>query len=341
LTAAEKTFQIVLPRKGKNRHHDLVNFAETILEIQEKVDFKISSRGWCYQLEGFNIVSKDQFNRVQKLINECRKKGLLPIDFVAEEQSRKFSNIHKPEDSTIQEEIASWINMVLNTIKTVHKPDYWIGEVFYIQMLVEKVDLISLFEPICKEYFIPIANSKGWSSILQRAEMIERFKEMEKLGKIPVLLYCGDHDPFGLAISDYLMKNLKDLELGTGWSPKNLIIDRFGLNYDFIIANNLTWIDNLTSGSGKKADLKNPIVADYINKYGERKVEANAIIVKPAEARQLCEEAIRFYLDDALERFAEIKQVIIDKYEEIYEETGIAEPLQDALDQLNDWEEEE
>ena len=78
-------------------------------------------------------------------------------------------------------------------------------------MVVEKVDLISLFQPVCRDYKIPIANSKGWSSMLQRAEYARRFKEARDNGLQCVLLYCGDHDPDGLRIGEFLRKNLEDL----------------------------------------------------------------------------------------------------------------------------------
>src|SRR5690606_38765788 len=103
-----------------------------------------------------------------------------------------------------------------------------------------KVDLVTLFSPVCKKYKIPIANSKGWSSMLQRAEYARRFQEARDKGLKCVLLYCGDHDPDGLRIGEFLRKNLQDLndikwEDGEiGYDAKDLIIDRFGLNYDFI-----------------------------------------------------------------------------------------------------------
>ena len=83
---------------------------------------------------------------------------------------------------------------------------------------------------------------------------MHRFEEMEDAGKQCVLLYCGDHDPGGLAISDFLQSNFEDLSDAVGWFPDNLIIDRFGLNYDFIEENNLTWIDNLETSSGGRLD---------------------------------------------------------------------------------------
>lgn len=332
-----------LPTRGNTRLIQLKQFADELIRIDEETGFKVSSRGWCYQLEGYGVITKGEFNRVNNLINECRKNGMLPIDFVAEESARKFEGVVMPScfDETPEEALKGWIQTTINADEY-YTPDYWRDERFYIQMLVEKVDLVTLFKPVCKEFNIPIATSKGWSSILQRAEMAARFKEAEDMyGCIPVLLYAGDHDPFGLAISDFLMKNLWDICKGTGWAPEKLIIDRFGINYDFIMKNNLTWIDNLETGSGKRPDTSNPIVKKYIDSYGERKVEANAIVTNPSAGRELCRSSIIKYLgDDVQDRFQEKRDDVSAEFNNIQIDTGILEPLHEAYNLLDDNEDE-
>ncbi len=174
----------------------------------------------------------------------------------------------------------------------------------FIQMLVEKVDLKSLFAPVCAEYAIPLANARGNADIYSRAAMMQRFAEREAEGKRCILLYAGDHDPAGLRISDFLRKNLADLSGATGWTPDRLVIDRFGLNADFITKNNLTWIENLETGSGARLDnprhpdFAKSYVQDYLAQFGARKVEANALVTRPAAGRQLCRDAIVKYVDD-------------------------------------------
>ena len=139
---------------------------------------------------------------------------------------------------------------------------------------------------------------------------MRRFKEHEQAGRRPILLTCGDHDPVGLNICDLYLAHFEELAEAVGWSPKNLTIKRFGLNYDFIERHKLTWIDGLLTGSGK--DLGDPChsqhkagyVQSYIKRYGKRKVEANALVVRPEEGRRLCREAIEQYLSlDAVEHY--------------------------------------
>ena len=182
---------------------------------------------------------------------------------------------------------------------------FWDDQPCYIQMLVEKIDLRSLFEPICEKYNIPIATAKGWASIRQRKEIVSRYQEYERQSKTPVLLYCGDLDPSGKLISDNIKSNLDSLCRATGWRPTNLVIDRFGLNKDFVDENELTWIDNLETGSGKNLsypkhrDHFKPYVQDYIKEIGIRKCEANTLVVAPEMGRQLCQSAIDEYISAA------------------------------------------
>jgi hypothetical protein len=159
---------------------------------------------------------------------------------------------------------------------------------------------------------VPLANSGGWADINGRAAMMRRFAEWEAKGKRCVLLYCGDHDPGGLNISGFLRSNLADLSGAVGWSPYDVIIDRFGLNFDFIEAHGLTWIDNLETGAGGRLDdPRHPdhgkaYVQDYLRRFGARKVEANALVARPQAGRELCLRAILNYVaEDAPDRYLE------------------------------------
>jgi hypothetical protein len=322
-------------------------FAAKLIEISDAIGFKVSSRGWGYIMEQKGFITKDQFDKVEDAINRCRRKGYLPVDFVAEEASREFSQVHIPNTQSFPSFVAAWLSTAHNCHNH-FEPDWWQDEEYYIQMVVEKIDLVSLFEDICGTFHIPIANSKGWSSILQRAQYCRRFKDAEDRGLKCVLLYCGDHDPDGLRISDTIRKNLEDLkdvrwdDGEDGYDPENLVIERFGLDYEFIQQNRLTWIDNLITGSGKNladprhANYNLPYLKEYLKKIGERKCEANAVVIVPEMGRQLCTDAIERYLgDDAHKRFEEKKERTRLRIGEIMDEVKIRKPLINAIRKLN------
>jgi hypothetical protein len=82
------------------------------------------------------------------------------------------------------------------------------------------------------------------------------------------------------------------------------------VNPDFIRHHRLAWIDNLETSSGERLDDHNYLdhykdyVQSYIKRFGVRKVEANALVVCPEAARELCRQAILKY----------VSQLAIEKY---------------------------
>lgn len=313
-------------------------FANEILAIdsQRTNPLKCSSRGWCYLLEGYGKISKDEFDACQKAINDCRKIGFLPIDLVAEDQdiTRRFAGIHEASDPTVLlAKLKSDVQRMLTNLSS-HTTDYWIGEEYYLMVCVEKGDILNLFKPICDEYHVPIVSSKGWAPILLRAHIASLSESAEAKGLTPVLLLFYDHDPAGLKITDTFRKNLEDCERGTGWSPDALIIERFGLNHDDIDKHNLTWIENLRTSSGRESTDY-----EYIDKYGKRKCESNALFKNDETLRageEICRNAIeKHYGNDAKERFKKKEESSKQKFQEAYDDP-IWEDFYARIDKLVD-----
>ena len=304
--------KLVMPQRGRGRptaastaryERELRPWCQGIIKINSTLDFRVSSRGWCYILEEHEL-EKGDFDVAQRLINNCRKKGFLPLDICSEDDGRAADHLEKIDNQTRAEFAKDWVDYVRNNAHEHYSPiSFWEDLPVYIQMTVEKIDLKSLFSSVCKPYHLPLINISGWNDINARAAMMRRFAYWESRGKRIILLHCGDHDPGGLHISGFLRSNLEDLSRAVdGWSPENLEIDRFGLNIDFIRRHRLTWIDNLITGSGgnladpKHPDHFKPYVQDYIREFGIRKVEANALVVRPEAGRKLCLDTISNYV---------------------------------------------
>ena len=280
-----------------------LEFCAALFQLDRSLEFKVSSRGWCYILEEHGLVKGD-FNLAQKALNNCRKDGLLPMDFVLMDDGRSFDG----QEILWHADAGAAARDIIAEIEVAHlrytPHSFWNDKVYYIQALVEKIDLKPLFRPVFERFRIPYANAGGWGDLNIRADMMGRFKEWEAGGSQCVLLYFGDHDPGGLWISDFLRSNMEDLAGAVGWSPEDLVIDRFGLNYDFIKEQGLTWIDNLETSSGGRLDdprhkhHRNPYVRTYIEKFGVRKCESNAVVTRINAGRELCLQTILKYLDD-------------------------------------------
>jgi hypothetical protein len=298
--------ELALPHRGRGRlsevaqqryDDELRQWCEGIIEINSTLDFKVSSRGWCYILEEHGL-SKGDFDKAERLINDCRKKGLLPVDICCQDDGRQAEHLESIDDQTPTEFAQGWIDYLRRAHKSYCPISFREDLDVYVQMTVEKIDLKNLFSSECKPFHIPLSNISGWNDINSRVAIMRRFEYWEERGKRCVLLHCGDHDPGGLQISEFLRSNLNDLKETVGWSPDDLHVDRFGLNHDFIQRHRLTWIDNLITGSGgdladpEHPDHFKPYVQNYIREFGARKVEANALVVRPEAGRKLCRDAI-------------------------------------------------
>ena len=305
-------------------NNELKDFADDLISLGRALKKKVSARGWCYLLENLGKITKNEFDIAETYINKCRYQGLIPIDFIEMDKSRAFSHLEnlKEETQSAEDFLIDRFDSLKNSYSWKKDIGFWESQKVYIQMMVEKKDVFNIFYSICDKYHIPIANAKGWSDINSRYELAMRFKEADEMGLKCVLLYFGDHDPAGIMISDTLHKNITDLSEATKWDASKMIIDRFGLNYDFVIAHKLLWIENLITGSGKPADKSKKFIKDYIAKFGERKCEANAVLVVEDESLLLCEATILKYLGkdplkDWNERIEKEQNLVLEKMKEL------------------------
>ena len=305
---------LLLPRRARGRPSPNAEtayqerrqaFCALIREIRSTMDFTVGVRGWCYILEGRGHITKGEFDACENFITDCRKTGDLPLDICAEADSRATIGLQRDlDESDPRDHAQGWVDYLREDMPNSYRPfDFWDDQKVYVEVAVEKLDLRNLFESTCAEFYVPITNLKGWSDLNACAAMMKRFAAHERAGRQCVLLLCNDHDPGGLHISESMRSNLNDLSVPVDWSPDDLIIERFGLNFGFIEANNLTWIDNLETSSGQRLDdwghpdHFKPYVQSYLAALGARKCEANALVVAPEIGRQLCRDAILRYVD--------------------------------------------
>ena len=265
----------------------LTEWCQEIIRVADTMDYKIGARDWCYVLEVAGSITKGEFDIGEKLISACRKDGHLPVDICGIDNGRPTANLKYIDRTSVEEEAEDIITQMKQAYRNYHPVSLWANQEYFVQMAVEKMGVYSLFEKPTDEFDVPLVNIGGWSDINSRVAMMRRYAYWEARGKKCVMLPFVDLDPGGLRIAEFLRKNLADLSDAVGWSPDNLIIDRFGLNLDFIRRHRLTWIDNLETSSGERLDdpkhhdHDKDYVQSYIKKYGVRKVEANALVVCP------------------------------------------------------------
>lgn len=269
---------------------------EIMLDTRSAMDFSPTLRGWCYVLEGRGLITKGEFGPCEARITMARKRGWLSLDITAEDETRSIRGLPHKTDEDPRRHLRLYLNAAVDRFAPYGPNEY---RRKYVEVMVEKLDLLNLFARALGDYGVGIVCSRGWADLHSRAAMLKRFKEAEDWGQDCVLLVYGDFDPGGLSITENLRGNLVETLPAAGLlGMPEIEIVRVGLNYEDIERLGLTWIDGLETSGGK--DLSHPShrqhrntnVQEYLRKFGARKCEANALIVRPQEADRIIREAL-------------------------------------------------
>lgn len=283
---------------------------EAIERMSTETGYRFGPRGWAYYAEGLGLITKGEFDRFEKLLTDMRKDGELDPDVIEPDASRMATDVFDFDaaEATPEEHAQYAVNEISERLHdwsgAFHEGGYWDRLDYYVEMIVEKKDLVQIFRSTADRYNVRITNGKGDTDIHTRLAMLKRFRDHTLDGRRCVLLAIGDHDPKGLHIVEGLERtvmscgNLKGLD----WSYPEFEVVNIGLTAAQIEALDLMKIGNLETGGGR--DLSDPLhpdhfkpyVQDYIARFGVWKCEANALVGKPAQARELLEEAINRFI---------------------------------------------
>ena len=129
--------------KPERRHRydaQLEVWCAGLLELRPRIEKDPGVRGWCYILEVYGTLAKGDFDRAEKLIGECRKNGLLPLDFTTDDDGGKsaFSHVEEVEDRTPDEQAIVIANYVNQAEEYWDPVSFWDFQDCYLESVVEK-----------------------------------------------------------------------------------------------------------------------------------------------------------------------------------------------------------
>jgi hypothetical protein len=159
----------------------VARWCDGIKSVWRGLDFQIGTREWCYLLEPHGL-SKDDFDKAERLLVKCRKAGLLPLDIVIEDDARAASGLEALDDGSPTERASSVVRYVAQAHLGYHPISFWENQDHYVEMATEKASLRSLFESECEPFRVPIFNSKGSWDMNSRAALLRRFAKWQAQG---------------------------------------------------------------------------------------------------------------------------------------------------------------
>lgn len=311
-----------LPRMGSGRHGE-ASRQRFRTEVQEvvawmrqyvaRLGFAPVARSWLYALESEGKITKGDFTWAGKWLADRRKEGLVPFELVGEDTTRALTGYDAfDQEETPREYINRKLRESLEQSSHYWPSSYWKHQTYFPIIWSEKLDVLKLFKPELPSAVRRFAG-KGQADINSRVSVIRECIWAEEHDLEPVILYVGDHDPSGIKISDGIAGNLRQLADVMDWDyglqamEDDERIVRFGLNADFINDAGLLWIDGLETGRDDAKgtnDLANPrhpdhgkeYVQSYLQEFGARKCESNALIANPTAARELIQEELWSWL---------------------------------------------
>jgi hypothetical protein len=306
-------YNFVMPPTGGPIHlrrEARVAMGEAIERMSAATGYKFGPRGWAYYAEGLGLITKGEFDRFEKLLTDMRKDGELDPDVIEPDASRMATEVRDFEasgwtpEALAQHAVNDIADNLRNWAEIHHEKGYWDDLDYYVEMIVEKKDLVQIFRSTADRYNVRITNGKGDTDIHTRLAMLKRFRTHTEAGRRCVLLAIGDHDPKGLHIVAGLERTIMSCAniKGLDWYDPDFDVVNIGLTEAQIDRLDLMKIGNLETGGGRDLsspahpDHFKPYVQDYLARFGCWKCEANALVGHPAKAKDLLEDAINEYI---------------------------------------------
>jgi hypothetical protein len=159
----------------------------------------------------------------------------------------------------------------------------WDGQASYVEVWVEKEALADVIGRPASRWHVPYMACKGSPSTSAVHDAAQRFRRIERQGRVTHLVYLGDHDPTGIDIS-------RDISDRLAMFRSKVTVDRIALNMDQVRE------FSPPPSPAKPGDSR---TAGYVEQFGtEDTWELDAL--EPAQLEGLVEDAILGRLDTSL-----------------------------------------
>lgn len=221
-----------------------------------------------------------EYQKVSRIVTKARYNGLIDWDIIEDRSRISLIPYHYKN-----------IPDFLMSMADSYRLDRWEGQEYYLELITEKDALSSVLSPIVYEkYHITFNVVRGYSSVTKLYEMSRRILKAVEIGKKPVILYIGDHDPSGLDMLRDIEERLRELTYGL----KTEIV-HVALTTEQIAQYNPP--PNFAKLTDRRAE-------NYIRLFGRESWEVDAL--RPDILVNILETAIQSYLDvDLMNRIIE------------------------------------
>jgi hypothetical protein len=124
-------------------------------------------------------------------------------------------------------DIAQFIDLEMYNFLRGYRRDLLQSQPDHVELVVEKLTVKSVIEPVAKKYTMPMTIGRGYCSINPRYEIVQRYRQSGKDRLI--LLIASDFDPDGDEIAESFVRSVRD-----DFGVKDVVATKFLLRQDQI-----------------------------------------------------------------------------------------------------------
>jgi len=178
------------------------------------------------------------------------------------------------------ETFEQFVGQEMGNFLTGYTRDLMQGQTNHIEIMLEKNALRTVIQTVAQEYCVPVTTGRGYSSLVPRYELAERFRQSGKTRL--VLLMLTDFDPDGEEIAASFARSLRsDFRIEGIHAMKVALTAEDVAKYDL--------------PSDMDAKASSPNYQKFVDKYGSKVVELDAAPVKLLQSK--LREAIESVID--------------------------------------------
>lgn len=181
---------IPVQRKGRGMAAHNLTLLEHAVAIVEKMQ-PINVRGVAYQLfvqGALSSMALGNTQKVSKLLVYAREQGLIDWDDIVDESRQ----MERPLSFRNLSHFAA-------ALKHSFRRDFWETQPYCVQVWSEKSTAGGILRPLLDRYGIPFLIVHGFGSATSVHDAADYSAQDSRE---QVILYCGDHDPSGMYMSD-------------------------------------------------------------------------------------------------------------------------------------------
>jgi len=151
----------------------------------------IGVRGIYYRVVSIHSLPKTEatYKKVQAEVLAMRRDGTLGYKYVVDGSRHTYGV-----------DTYTGVSEFMGAMAKAYRLDVWADSDFAVEVTVEKDAMRDILYPICNEYGLNLSPTSGFNSETAWYSLAERFKRLEALGKVPVLLMMTDYDTAGLTM---------------------------------------------------------------------------------------------------------------------------------------------